>query len=399
MKQRKGCIAMKRITAVLLAALLLLPLTVSAETAQAFPLFESSFLQGWLCRDWTAERFRQELDDMKAAGFRSVILQSAVDLTHTETDVSAAALYPSSLAAGSEQSHALEYVLQSAAETGMQIRIGLVSDDRWWDYGWDMPDADFRNWLAQNTADQCTVIREIAEQFGERYAMQIAGFYYPNEIWNVTPDCADAYVPLYAAQLSAVRNALAESFPEHSLMLSPFYNKTLGEPEAYSAFLAEIIRSGSLRRTDILALQDGAGRDYDAGTLRLWQDTVYAACGDMITVWINNETFTSDYSPLSADRLCADYLATSSAGRHILFSWNHYYHWKEQESGFDQLLQSMAGDINADGTFDADDAACLVQWLCGTGNAPGNWNAGDADGSGDLNAADLTLLKRHLMPA
>lgn len=388
---------MKGIIAVLLAALLLLPMTVSAEPEQAFPLFESSFLQGWLCRDWTAERFLQELNDMKAAGFRSVILQSAVDLTHTETETSAAALYPSSLAAGSEQSHALEYALQAAAETGMQICIGLVSDGRWWDHGWNMPDAAFRQWLAQNTADHCTVIREISEQFGERYAPQIAGFYAPNEIWNVMPDYADACAALYAEQLTAVRNALAESFPAHSLMLSPFYNKTLGEPEAYSAFLAEIIRGGSLRRTDILALQDGTGRDYDAGTLRLWQDAVYAACGDMITVWINNETFTSDYSPLSADRLRADYLATSSAGRHILFSWNHYYHGKEQEAAFDQLLHSMAGDINADGAFDAGDTACLIRWLGSTDCVPENWSAGDADGSGTLNAADLTLLKRYLM--
>ena len=388
---------MKRIIAVLFAVLLLLPRAVSAETKQVFPLFESSFLQGWLCREWTAERFLQELNDMKAAGFRTLTLQSAVDLTHTETEASAAALYPSSLAAGSEQSHALEYALQAAAETGMQIRIGLVSDDRWWDHGWNMPDAAFRQWLAQNTADHCTVIREISEQFGERYAPQIAGFYDPNEIWNVMPDYAYACAALYAEQLTTVRNALAESFPEHSLMLSPFYNKTLGEPEAYSAFLAEIIRGGSLRRTDILALQDGAGRDYDAGTLRLWQDAVYAACGDMITVWINNETFTSDYSPLSADRLRADYLATSSAGRHILFSWNHYYHGKEQEAGFDQLLQSMAGDINADGAFDADDAACLIRWLGSTDCIPENWSAGDADGSGALNAADLTLLKRQLM--
>lgn len=388
---------MKRIIAVLFAVLLLLPLAVSAETKQEFPLFESSFLQGWLCREWTAERFLQELNDMKAAGFRTLTLQSVVDLTHTETEASAAALYPSSLAAGSEQSHALEYALQAAAETGMQIRIGLVSDDRWWDHGWNMPDAAFRQWLAQNTADHCTVIREISEQFGERYAPQIAGFYDPNEIWNVMPDYAYACAALYAEQLTTVRAVLEESFPEHSLMLSPFYNKTLGEPEVYSAFLAEIIRGGSLRRTDILALQDGAGRDYDAGTLRLWQDAVYATCGDMITVWINNETFTSDYSPLSADRLRADYLATSSAGRHILFSWNHYYHGKEQEAGFDQLLQSMAGDINADGAFDADDAACLIRWLGSMDCIPENWSAGDADGSGALNAADLTLLKRQLM--
>ena len=116
----EGGFCMKRMIAVLFAVLLLFPLAVTAETKQAFPLFESSFLQGWLCRDWTKERFKQELHDMKAAGFRSLILQSAVDLTHTETDSAASALYPSSLASGSEQSRALEYALQAAAETGMQ---------------------------------------------------------------------------------------------------------------------------------------------------------------------------------------------------------------------------------------------------------------------------------------
>ena len=118
---------MKRLLTALLAALMLFSVTASADAEQPAPLFEASFLQGWLCRDWTAERFAQELRDMKAAGFRALILQSTVDLTYVQTEAdrpktdpdafaqdSAYALYPTALVSGSEQAHALEYALAAA---------------------------------------------------------------------------------------------------------------------------------------------------------------------------------------------------------------------------------------------------------------------------------------------
>ena len=298
---------MRRFFAVLLATMMVLSVTASANTEQNVPFFEASFLQGWLCRDWTRERFVQELNDMKAAGFRALILQSAVDLAYVQTDASrpktdpdaftldsAYALFPTALASGSEQAHALEYALEAASQTGMQIWIGLVNDDRWWNYGWGVPDAGMQDWLDRNAADQCTVIKEIRALYGERFAAQIAGFYWTNEIWNIEQAEDGIYSEMYALHLKKVRDQLRESCPAHRMMLSPFYNTDLADAEAFSTFLTILDRGGKLRADDIIALQDGAGRGYDAETIGAWFAESISLPAHDVTIWVNNETCTPD---------------------------------------------------------------------------------------------------------
>ena len=402
---------MKRLLTAVLAVLMLFSVTASADAEQPAPLFEASFLQGWLCRDWTAERFAQELRDMKAAGFRALILQSTVDLTYVQTEAdrpktdpdafaqdSAYALYPTALVSGSEQAHALEYALEAAEQTGMQIWIGLVNDGRWWNYGWGEPDADTEKWLSGNAADHCTVIREIRSLYGERYASQIAGFYWTNEYWNIEAEYAEAYAGQYARQLKTVRSQLAESFPAQRLMLSPFYNTALTDRETFCHFLTALVRGSGLRQTDIIALQDGAGRGYDAETIRAWTADAARAVANEVTVWVNNETCTPALQAVPVGQLRDDYLATQAAARHILFSWNHYYHGTELETAYTQMLRGMAGDVNADGQCDRSDVLCVCGML--RGEAPQeavNWSAADLDGSGSLDAADLTGVKRLLL--
>ena len=57
---------------------------------------------------------------------------------------------------------------------------------------------------------------------------------------------------------------------------------------------------------------------------------------------------------------------------------------------------TATGDVNADGKFDAKDPAALQSWLLKTGKIA-DWKAGDIDGNGKLNAADLTLMKQMLL--
>lgn len=56
----------------------------------------------------------------------------------------------------------------------------------------------------------------------------------------------------------------------------------------------------------------------------------------------------------------------------------------------------LTGDINDDGKFDALDASALRDFLTDN-TSPANWEAGDLDENGRLNAADLTLMKRMLI--
>ena len=57
----------------------------------------------------------------------------------------------------------------------------------------------------------------------------------------------------------------------------------------------------------------------------------------------------------------------------------------------------LLGDCNADSSFNIADAVLYSKWLTGAESQLPQWKAADFDGSGYLNAADLTLMKRALL--
>ena len=399
---------MKRIIAGLLALPLLLTSAEASALPEQSPLFEASFLQGWYCRDWTASQWQTEFADMMAAGFRSVIIQSAVDLTYAQTDAAArktdigsyqltdsAALLPTALVPGSEGQQALGSALRAAKETGLTVWIGTVSDSRWWNYGWGEPESDLTAWSEQNAAQCSTLIREIWEQFGGEFNEQIAGFYYNNEIWNFSTE-SDTYAAVIGQNIRKMLDAAESLCPEKPLMISPFFNRDLTDSAAYADLWRAIASYAKFRSYDVFAHQDGGGRDYDSDTIREWADALHGAVGGQMRFWINNETFGTDSGAKAPEKLRESYLATSQAEKHILFSWNHYYHGT-LDAEFAKLIQSMTGDLNGDGACTVADAVTLHRWLMHDRITVANWRAGDLDGNGILNAADFTLLKRRLL--
>ncbi len=58
--------------------------------------------------------------------------------------------------------------------------------------------------------------------------------------------------------------------------------------------------------------------------------------------------------------------------------------------------EDVSGDVNADGKFDVKDAVALQKYLLTAGTLA-DWKAGDFDGSGRINAIDLTLMKQTLL--
>ena len=401
---------MKKCLFALLSAMLLTVSSVPASAASAAkpaPLFEGSFLQGWLCRDWTQPRWESELAAMKQLGFRSVILQSTADLTYEKDEnsgenrlVSSSALFPTELVSGSEEASALALALDAAAQTGMQVYIGTLSDSRWWNYGWGVPGADFSAWCAENARQNAALIREIESLFGERYGSQIAGFYYNNEIWNMDAACSGsdggAYAAVIGENLRTVLNAVTEFYPDKPLLISPFYNETLSTSAEYAAFLSAVADSAGLRPIDIIAPQDGGGREYTPELIGEWTDAAQAALAGKVRFWVNNETFGLNSAAKPMETLRADYLATTAAEKHLLFSWNHYYHG-QYDAEFEKLLHQMTGDVNADGACTLSDAVYLLRWLMHDRIHLQNWNAADLDGSGALNAADFSMLKSLLL--
>lgn len=393
---------LQRIAAAVIAAVCMMQMPAAADTAVTAPFFEASFLQLWYCESWTPEQWQTELSAMKDAGFRAVILQSSADITVQQEQTSIRTAYPTELFSGGS-GNALGNALDAAKTLGMQVYIGTLSDSRWWDYGWGIPDADFSAWSEENAQRNAAMIREIWSLYGSSRGEQIAGFYYNNEIWNNDAACdgsdGGAYAEIIGSNLGACVEAVNACCQEKPLLVSPFYNTDLSSAGAYADYLASIAEQAHLRAYDIIAPQDGGGREYDSDTILEWNSSVRYAVEDRVQFWVNNETFDKSMQPIDMETLRQHYLATDCAKKHILFSWNHYYRKTPYDVQFPALLQKMTGDVNADGVCSMADAVNMIHWLMHDRIAVANWRAGDLDNNGKWNAADLSLLKRLLLTA
>ena len=60
--------------------------------------------------------------------------------------------------------------------------------------------------------------------------------------------------------------------------------------------------------------------------------------------------------------------------------------------------ETVTGDVNTDGVFNAGDAVMLQKWLLGISDTePGSWQAGDLNSDGIINICDLCLIKNMLL--
>ena len=294
----------------------------AAPEAEERRLLTGSFLQGWLCMNWSYERWCAEFEAMKELGMDTLILQSVYDMSGDEP----------------------EYALKAAKETGMKLFIGLIADDSWWDFGWGIPklpegktdpgtESYFAVWCEDNGRLNAKMIGDIWNQYGSEYREQIAGWYYWNEIWNIDAACAQtddkAYAKCIGNNINLILDAINAACPEKPLMLSPFYNQTLSSAEQYKAFWIDIFSVADFRPGDIFAPQDCVGaKNVPLADLPDWIGCLKEAADTEagMRFWVNNECFNSDGTPADVARFIDQIEATDPyAEAHIMFSWNHYY--------------------------------------------------------------------------
>lgn len=181
---------MKRVICILSAicmGIMLLPVHARSAESHSQSRFSATFLQNWLCRDWTEERWLQEFSEAKTAGFDSLILQSVYDIVRGDCNGNGSKLDMSSYPAAksfcmfpSEQfadyhssqngGDALALALEAAKQTDMQLWLGTVSDDMWWKFGWGISEGQyFEAWSTSNSGICSDLIAEIWSRYGSEY--------------------------------------------------------------------------------------------------------------------------------------------------------------------------------------------------------------------------------------
>ncbi|MBR4628590.1 MAG: DUF4434 domain-containing protein [Ruminococcus sp.] len=382
--------------------------------------FTSSFIQNWYCRDWTEERWEQEFTAAKSAGFDSLILQSTYDIvrgdcagnkqdTAAYPSAESFCMFPSAISATYHSSQnsgdAIELALKAAKATDMQLWIGIVNDDMWWNYGWGAPSSYFEDWCGSNSELSSGLISEIWQRYGSDYGDQIAGWYYTNEIWNIDAACDGSdngeYARIIGENINAAVTAINRACPGKPLIISPFFNTDISSPEQFGSFISDVIASSGLRDIDIYAPQEGGGREYPPEIIRKWAEEQKKAVDGRMHFWMNNECFGKERTAKPVEQLRENYNATADlAENNILFSWNHYYATdnalNSQFTAFSS--ETVSGDVNGDGELTVADIVLLQKWLLASPDAQlRNWQAADLCTDGRLDVFDMIQMRRALI--
>lgn len=341
-----------------------------------------TFIQSWMVRDWTQERWDAELAAMQEAGMEYLIVQSIADAAY-QTNGSAygqdytkypkdyaVSMYPSQIPLFSGTNNGIDSLgrcFAAAKAHGIKLYLGAYSDTRWWLFGWGMPtapagvtdlkkDSYFANWVRENAEMTNNVIEEIYNRYSAEYADTIAGWYYYNEIWNIDVACAGTDNGVYAEILSDSMNRIItkinEIDPSKKFMLSPFYNPTLSTAAQYGDMWSSVIAKTNFRKGDIFAPQDCIGGNPTHafnGTLNTWTSELKRAslANSNVSFWSNNENFTDGAGIALLDRYVQQLEVTSQyAEKNICFSWNHYYSPELVNSGYNRTyLDYLANGV------------------------------------------------------
>lgn len=244
------------------------------------PLFTSSFIQKWYAKDFTLERWIDELQMLQDIGLREVILQSVVDTKKKY------AVYPSKINGYLvSEKDVILLALDAAKIVGIKVRVGLGESDDWWEKGW----YDF-NWLSEESIINKNIINEIFEKYGNHEAF--GGWYIPYEFSEFFSTTKSQQVNLnlfYKNIASEIKNKNNNL----NIMIAPFCNLNkfkIGCLELWSERVKNILIDTGI---DIVSLQDSVGAGFNTidNVGRVFYYTKQATDFLGIKLYADTETF------------------------------------------------------------------------------------------------------------
>lgn len=284
------------------------------------PRFSGSFIQEYLVRDWTNQRWDQEMNMLKEAGMEYLIYAPSL---FTDTSGISHSVYPSKLTKKTMQGNSIEKCLQSAQKYGIRVFIGLNFNDRWWKVDYDA------SWLINQMEIGNKIADELVTLYKDKYKDTLYGWYWTWEVDNLNCMTSERQ-SILAVALNTNLDHLSKITPDMPFMMSPFMNEKVGgNADEYRKMWENVFSKTHFRSGDIFAPQDCIG----AGGLTLdhleeWFSKLKQAVNTKpgLKFWGNVETFDQQFwvsAPLT--RIVKQLeIVNGYVNNIICFAYSHY---------------------------------------------------------------------------
>lgn len=296
-------------------------LTATASAVKK-PKSDGTFIQSYLVRNWTDERWQQEFAALKQAGMHYLVLGSTLN---TDKEGKMYSIFPSKLPGVVNRygNDLVENCLRNAKLAGIKVFIGLNFDEKWWTTPINSP------WITEQMELGNRLAKELVDRYKSRYGGTMYGWYW---VWEV--DNIKATTPAAHAQLAAALNInlhfLNGLTPDMPFMLCPFFNYRLGSSQETANMWKNVFSAANFKEGDIFAPQDciGAG-GLEMQVLDEWFAALKTAVDTKpgLLFWVDTETFDQRFwtsAPL--DRFVKQMeIVAPYVSNYITFAYSHYY--------------------------------------------------------------------------
>jgi hypothetical protein len=291
------------------------------QQTNILPITTGTFTQPGSVDNYTPEMWGQEFNSMKELGINLWIYQWVGDSKNKTT------IYPTRLTGYTQTTRddQVELALSFAQKYGLQVFLGLVFNDDWW-----QKEGTDRDWLLHEAQEMNAVADELYASYFTRYPDTFAGWYINWEMDNFAGYNRRAKQKENMIEaLQLVSDHLEGLNPSLPSSIAPFFNAAGGAAaQAYGEFCYEVM---SKTGVDILMLQDGIGVEHATlDQLPEWYQQVCAgvrAAGKLC--WSDLENFATDSDgnliPAPTERVIQQHqIAAQYVDRIVTFSFISY---------------------------------------------------------------------------